>query len=154
MRVRYWHLNIQETIESKYPLDKINHWEIKCLCGEYQHFGVFWFKYGTPLDKEPVYGICLYYNEIDQKTVEELIRYLNERFGGKTLFRQTRVFLNGSKIIFDPTSLGRLANDLSLKFNSPVEITIELEKVSEEDIKENKFCFPSKKALPIVGKDE
>ncbi|MFB5599135.1 MAG: hypothetical protein ACE5SW_02775 [Nitrososphaeraceae archaeon] len=153
MRVRYWHLNIQETLKSNYPVEKINHWEIKCLCGEYQHFGVFWFKYGTPLDKEPVHGICFYYNEIEQKIIEELIQYLTNRFGGKTLFRQTRVFLSGSKVIFDPASIGRLANDLSLKFTAPVEITIELEKVSDEDITNNKFNFPPKKALPIVGKD-
>lgn len=153
MRVRYWHLNIQETLESTYPVEKINHWEIKCLCGEYQHFGVFWFKYGTPLDKEPVHGICFYYNEIEKRTIEDLIQYLTKRFGGKTLFRQTRVFLSGSKVIFDPGSIGRLANDLSLKFTAPVEITIELEKVSDEEITANKFNFPPKKALPIVGKD-
>lgn len=153
MRVRYWHLNIQETLKCNYPLDKINHWEIKCLYGEYQHFGVFWFKYGTPFDKEPVHGICFYYNEIEGKIVKELTEYLSRLFGGKILFRQTRVFLQGSKVVFDPKSIGKLANDLSLKFNVPVEITIELEKISDEEITENNFNFPAKKALPIVGTD-
>jgi hypothetical protein len=153
MRVRYWHLNIQETLESKYPLDKINHWEIKCICGEYQHFGVYWFKYGTPVDKEPVHGICCYYNEIDQTTLKKLTEYITKRFGGKILHRQSRVFFNGSKVIFDPISIGTLANDLSLQFNFPVEITIELEKVLNDEITDNKFNFPPKKALPIVGID-
>ena len=153
MRVRYWHLNIQDILECKYPLDKINHWEIKCLYKEHRHFGVFWFKYGTPFDKEPVHGICFYYNEIEEKTTRELTEYLLALFGGKILFRQTRVFLKGSKVIFDPKSIANLANELSLKFNVPVEITIELERVADEDITENNFNFPSKKALPIVGKD-
>src|SRR2546428_5000191 len=41
------------TLFRSYPPDKANHWEIKCMQGEYQHFGVFWYRYGTPFDKEP-----------------------------------------------------------------------------------------------------
>jgi len=51
-------LTIPEILHARYPLDKINHWEIKCLYGEHEHFGIFWYKYGTPFDKEPVHGIC------------------------------------------------------------------------------------------------
>ena len=100
-----------------------------------------------------VHGICFYYNEIEDKIVKELTEYLSKLFGGKILFRQTRVFLQGSKVVFDPKSIGKLANDLSLKFNVPVEITIELEKISDEEITENNFNFPAKKVLPIVGTD-
>ena len=87
------------------------------------------------------------------KTGYDVQKYLSRLFGGKILFRQTRVFLQGSKVVFDPKSIGKLANDLSLKFNVPVEITIELEKISDEEITENNFNFPAKKALPIVGTD-
>ena len=113
MRVRYWHLTIQEVLNAKYPLDRINHWEIKCLYGEYEHFGIFWFKYGTPFDKEPVHGLCFYYNEIPDKIVNELIEYILSKFGGKILRRQTRVFLEGSQEVFDPDTIGKLANELS-----------------------------------------
>ncbi|MGD1835344.1 MAG: hypothetical protein ACPKQO_06445 [Nitrososphaeraceae archaeon] len=153
MRVRYWHLNITETLNSEYPLEKINHWEIKCLTGEYQHFGVFWYKYGTPFDKEPIKGICFYYNEITENQINELIKFLTGKFQGEILRRQTRVFLKGSKEIMDSKSIGQLANEISLKFNAPVEITIEFEKLLKEEIEENKFNFPEKKALQIVGPD-
>jgi hypothetical protein len=153
MRVRYWHLTIQEVLNAKYPLDRINHWEIKCLYGEYEHFGIFWFKYGTPFDKEPVHGLCFYYNEIPDKIVNELIEYILSKFGGKILRRQTRVFLEGSQEVFDPDTIGNLANELSLKYSIPVEITLEFEKITKEEIDNNNFNFPAKKALPIVGVD-
>ena len=46
-----------------------------------------------------------------------------------------------------------LANELSMKFKSPVELTIEFEKVTEEEKEQNTFALPSEKALPIVGPD-
>ena len=75
MRIRYWRLGITDVLGANYPAEKVSHWDIKCVVGEYQHFGVFWFKYGTPFDKEPVHGICFYYNEIPQKTVLESSRF-------------------------------------------------------------------------------
>ncbi len=153
MRIRYWHLNIPDLLSARYPLEKINHWEIKCLQGDYQHFGVFWYKYGTPYDKEPVHGICSYYNEIPDKMVKELVEYLKTKFNGEVLFRQTRFFLQGSKIIVEPRAIGELANDVSLKFNGPVEITIEFEKVEQSEIDENMFNLPANKLLSIPGPD-
>jgi hypothetical protein len=153
MRIRYWHLTISEIFNAKYPLDKVNHWEIKCLYGDYEHFGIFWYKYGTPFDKEPVHGICFYYNEIPEKIIQELINYLISKFNGKILRRKSRVFLEGSKEINDPYNIGQLANDISLKFSIPVEVTLEFEKVTKEEVDDNSFNFPQKKALPIVGID-
>src|ERR687887_106044 len=127
--------------------------EITCMFGEYQHFGIFWFKYGTPYDKEPVHGLCFYYNEIPRKTIQEMIDFLQSRFGGKILYRQTRVFFQGSKEFADPKSIGILANELSLRFNAPVEITIEFEKITQQEQEENTLNLPSSKALPIVGPD-
>jgi hypothetical protein len=153
MRVRYWRLGIADVLEAKYPIEKANHWEIKCMQGEYQHFGVFWYKYGTPYDKEPVHGICMYHNEIQEKTVQDITNFLHSKFGGKILYRQTRAFLQGSKEFTDPKSVGVLANELSLQFNAQVELTIEFEKVTKEEQEQNAFNLPSNKVLPIVGTD-
>ena len=154
MLLRYWRLGITDVLSATYPPEKANHWEIKCMQGQYQHFGVFWFRYGTPYDKEPVHGICFYYNDIPQTSVKELLDFLLSRYGGKILYRPSRVFLQGSKEFADPQSVGVLANDISLKFNSPVEITIEFEKVTKEEQENNKFNLPPNKALPIVGPDQ
>jgi hypothetical protein len=153
MRVRYWRLGIADVLEAKYPIEKANHWEIKCMQGEYQHFGVFWYKYGTPYDKEPVHGICMYHNEIQEKTVQDITKFLHSKFGGKILYRQTRVFLQGSKEFTDPKSVGVLANELSLQFNAHVELTIEFEQITKEEQEQNAFNLPSNKVLPIVGPD-
>jgi hypothetical protein len=153
MRIRYWHLTIPEILNARYPLDKVNHWEIKCLYGEHEHFGIFWYKYGTPFDKEPVHGICFYYNEIPENIIKELTNYLVAKFGGKILRRQSRVFLEGSKEINDSYNISQLANEISLKFSIPVEITLEFEKVTKEEVDDNSFNFPQKKGLPIVGID-
>jgi hypothetical protein len=153
MRIRYWHLTISEILNARYPIDKLNHWEIKCLYGDHEHFGIFWYKYGTPFDKEPVHGICFYYNEIPENIIKELTNYLIAKFSGKILRRQSRVFLEGSKEINDSSNIGQLANEISLKFSIPVEITLEFEKVTKEEVDDNSFNFPQKKALPIVGID-
>ncbi|MDF2737950.1 MAG: hypothetical protein K0S93_1809, partial [Nitrososphaeraceae archaeon] len=50
-------------------------------------------------------------------------------------------------------NIGQLANEISLKFSIPVEITLEFEKVTKEEVDDNSFNFPLKKALPIVGID-
>ena len=71
----------------------------------------------------------------------------------KILRRQSRVFLEGSKEINDSSNIGQLANEISLKFSIPVEITLEFEKVTKEEVDDNSFNFPQKKALPIVGID-
>lgn len=153
MRIRYWRLDITEVLKANYPVEKVNHWDIKCTIGEYQQFGVFWFKYGTPYDKEPIHGICFYYNEIPQQTVLDLTDFLKSKLGGKVLYKQTRVFLQGSKEFADSQSIGTLATELNLKFNVTIEITIEFEKVTEKEKVENSLDLPSNKALPIVGPD-
>jgi hypothetical protein len=153
MRLRYWRIGIPDLAEANYPIEKVNHWEIKCSQGEYQHFGVFWYRYGTPYDKEPIHGICFYYNEIPIPVVQALADFLQSKFGGKVLYRKTRVFLQGSNEFSDPKSIGILAQEISLKFNAPIEITIEFEKVTKEEQDQNTFNLPSNKMLPIVGSD-
>jgi hypothetical protein len=152
MRVRYWRLNFDDLKNGEYPIENANHWEIKCLQGEYEHFGVFWYKYGTPFDKEPLNGICFYYNDIPLDTVEDIANFLKSKYGGKIAHRQTRVFLQGSKEFTDKQSIINLAEELSSRYNAPIEITIEFEKI-EKDTQEKVITFPPNKALPIVGPD-
>jgi hypothetical protein len=153
MRVRYWRLSITDVLHANYPVEKANHWDIKCMQGEYEHFGVFWYRYGTPFDKEPVHGICFYYNDVSPKIIDDLTSFLQSNYGGKLLSLNSRGFLQGSKEFADGRSIGTLANELSLKFSAPVELTIEFEKMSKEDIDQESFKLPSSKALPISGLD-
>jgi hypothetical protein len=153
VRVRYWRLGITDFLESAYPAEKVNHWDIKCMQGEYEHFGVFWYRYGTPFDKEPVHGICFYFNDVPKKTVDELASFLQGKFGGQLLYRQNRGFLQGSKEFSDGKSVGVLANEISLKFNAPVELTVEFEKVTKEEVDAEVWKLPVGKALPIPGPD-
>ncbi|HET9357337.1 MAG TPA: hypothetical protein VFN98_04520 [Nitrososphaeraceae archaeon] len=153
MRLRYWRLAAEDILEATYPPEKANHWEIKCMQGEYQHFGIFWFRYGTPLDKEPVHGICFYYNEIPEESTQKLLDFLGNKFGGTPIRKKTRVFLQGSQEFSDPKSIAMLAKEISTKFNVPAEITIEFEKVTQQEQEQNAFNMPPKKALPIAGTD-
>jgi hypothetical protein len=153
MRVRYWRLVITDVLSADYPAEKANHWDIKCMQGEYEHFGVFWYRYGTPFDKEPVHGICFYFNDVPQKTVQDLAAFLQGKFGGQLLYRQNRGFLQGSKEFADARSVGVLANELSLKFNAPVELTLEFEKATKDDVDKESWKLPAGKALPIPGPD-
>jgi hypothetical protein len=153
MRVRYWRLGITDLLNAGYPVGKANHWDIKCMQGEYEHFGVFWYRYGTPFDKEPVHGLCFYFNDVSKKTVDELAAFLQGKFGGQLLYRQARGFLQGSKEFADGKSVATLANELSLKFNAPVELTVEFEKVAKEDVDSEAWKLPASKALPIPGPD-
>jgi hypothetical protein len=153
MRIRYWRLGISEVMKAEYPENKVNHWEIKCMMGDYQHFGVFWYRYGTPFDKEPIPGICIYYNEVPRLTVEEIVQLLHMNYGGNIIYRQTRAFLRGSKEFAAADEIGTLANQLSLNFNCPAEISIEFERITEEEKVRQSVSLPSSKALPIVGPD-
>ncbi|MFZ0741622.1 MAG: hypothetical protein WAM54_08520 [Nitrososphaeraceae archaeon] len=153
MRLRYWRLTAEDVLGATYPPEKANHWDIKCMQGEYQHFGIFWYRYGTPFDKEPVHGICFYYNEISEESIKTLKEFLGSKYGGNPIGRKSRVFLQGSQEFSDPQSIGTLAKEISMKFNAPTEITIEFEKVTQQEQEQNEFKLPPKKALPITGID-
>jgi hypothetical protein len=151
MRIRYWRLTTEDLLQATYPLERANHWEIKCLQGEYEHFGIFWYKYGTPYDKEPIHGLAIYYNDVPKNKVDELIEMLHDSFGGEILRRQSRVFLNGSKEFTDPLEIAKLAVDIGVRFKGPVEITLEFEEISNADRQENIIKLPSSKLLEIPG---
>ena len=153
MRLRYWKMAADEIIDANYPVEKANHWEIKCTVEEHRHFGVFWYRYGTPYDKEPIHGLCFYHNEIPLQMVQEIAELLQSKTGGKILSRKARVFLQGSDEFSDPRAIANLAKELSSKFNVPTEITIEFEKVTKEEQENNSFRLPTNKMLPIAGPD-
>jgi hypothetical protein len=75
------------------------------------------------------------------------------KFGGTPVRRKTRVFFQGSQEFADAKSIGKLAKELSIEFSAPAEITIEFEKVTQEEQEQNKYNMPPKKALPITGQD-
>ena len=152
MRVRYWRLGVNDLLSSSYPIERANHWEIKCLQGDHEHFGVFWYRYGTPFDKEPVNGICFYYNEISIEKVQDIANFLSSKLGGKVAYRQTRGFLQGSKEFADKKSIAQLAEELSSRYNAPIEMTLEFERI-DKDQQEKIITLPPSKALPIVGPD-
>jgi hypothetical protein len=45
------------------------------------------------------------------------------------------------------------ANELSLKYNAPVELTIEFEKMTKEQVDTEEWKLPASKALPVPGPD-
>ena len=94
-----------------------------------------------------------HYNDVSRKIIDDLASFLQSSFGGKLLSLHSRSFLQGSKEFADGRSIGTLANELSLRFNAPVELTIEFEKMTKEDIDQESFKLPSSKALPITGPD-
>lgn len=153
MRMRYWKMDADELVNANYPVEKVNHWEIKCTVEEHRHFGVFWYRYGTPYDKDPVYGLSFYYNEIPSQSVREITDFLQSKTGGKILQRKTRIFLAGSNEFSDPKTIANLAKELNSKFNVFTEITIEFEKVTKDEQEHNTFRLPSNKMLPIAGPD-
>jgi hypothetical protein len=61
--------------------------------------------------------------------------------------------LQGSKEFADSKSVAMLANELSLKFNAPVELTIEFEKMTKEQVDTEEWKLPASKALPVPGPD-
>ena len=81
-----------------------------------------------------------------------MLIFSNQSTGGKIAYRQTRAFLQGSKEFADKQSISSLAEELSSRYNAPIEITIEFEKI-EKDTQDDVITFPPNKALPIVGPD-
>jgi hypothetical protein len=60
--------------------------------------------------------------------------------------------LQGSKEFADKQSITNLAEELSSKYNAPIEITIEFEKI-EKETQDKVITLPQNKGLPIVGPD-
>ena len=152
-RSRYWKLTADEVEKLTHDPDKILNWEIKCTRKpeeEARFIGVFMYRHGTPLDYESKKGIVYYYNNIDRKETSEITKFLQNRYGGDKIEKGERIFLDGSKEIYDGKEIAELARSLDEKFDTTSVISMELEDATQEQLKE--WGYPDAKLLPIPGK--
>ena len=153
VRSRYWKLTADEVEKLTHDPDKILNWEIKGVRKpeeEAKFIGVFIYHKGTPLGYEIKKGIVYYYNNIDIKEIPEITKFLEERYGGKKIEKGERIFLDGSKEIYAGKDIADLARALDERFDTTSAISIELEDVTQEQLKE--WGYPDAKLLPIPGK--
>ncbi|HLC09793.1 MAG TPA: hypothetical protein VJJ01_01605, partial [Nitrosopumilaceae archaeon] len=92
IRCRYWHLSIDELKKVTYDPKKVLVWEIKCSKDEAAHFGVFFYRNGTPWDYASIHGIVFYYNMISRDEVNRIAEFLKGKFGGEIKEKGERVF--------------------------------------------------------------
>ena len=153
VRSRYWKLTADEVEKLTHDPDKILNWEIKGIRKpeeEAKFIGVFIYHKGTPLGYEIKKGIVYYYNNIDIKEIPEITKFLEERYGGNKIEKGERIFLDGSKEIYAGKDIAELARALDERFDTTSAISIELEDVTQEQLKE--WGYPDSKLLPIPGK--
>lgn len=152
-RSRYWKLTADEVEKLTHDPDKILNWEIKGVRKpeeEAKFIGVFIYHKGTPLGYEIKKGIVYYHNNIDIKEIPEITKFLEERYGGNKIEKGERIFLDGSKEIYAGKDIAELARALDERFDTTSVISIELEDVTQEQLKE--WGYPDSKLLPIPGK--
>ena len=152
-RSRYWKLTADEVEKLTHNPDKILNWEIKGVRKpeeEAKFIGIFMYRKGTPLDYELKKGVVYYHNNIDRKEIPEITKFLEKRYGGEKIEKGERIFLDGSKEIYAGKEIADLARALDEKFDTTSVISIELEGVTQEQLKE--WGYPDAKLLPIPGK--
>ncbi|MBI3842969.1 MAG: hypothetical protein HY295_07525 [Thaumarchaeota archaeon] len=149
-RCRYWHLAIEELKKANYDPKKVLIWEIKCSKDEAAHFGVFCYRNGTPWDYTSIHGIVFYYNMIDRDEVSKITEFLKSKFGGEVREKGERIFLANSREIYSPAEIASLATEIGDKFETSVEISVELENF--DVVEQENSNLPSSKLLPIPGK--
>jgi len=149
-RMRYWKLTSEEMAGYSYDESKLLNWEIKCVRepeDEAHFIGVFMYRNGTAYDYESVKGICFFYNNIDQKEVPEITKFLQGKYEGKEMEKGERIILKGSKEIYSAKDISDLAKEMESKFNTKAIISLEFGGISAEDLKE--AGLPEAKLLPI-----
>jgi len=149
-KFRYWKLDYTDVEKLTYNSDNILNWEIKCIRepeDEAKFIGVFLYKNGTPLDYESKKGIVYYYNNIDRSELPGITKFLKNKFNGDVLEKGERIFLEGSKEIYEPIEIANLAKELESKLNAKSIISMELHDTTQEQLKE--WGFPEAKLLPI-----
>lgn len=150
-RCRYWRLSVEELKKVTYDPKKVIVWEIKCSRDDSgAHFAIFSYRNGTPWDYKEIKGIVFYYNMISRDEVQKISEFLKGKFGGDPKEKGERIFLIGSSEIYSPTEIAELAAELGSKFETGVEISVELENFSTQEQEQSNF--PSGKLLPIPGK--
>ena len=151
-RSRYWKLTTDEVKKLTYNPDKVLNWEIKGLRKpetDAKFIGIFLFKHGTPYNYEEIHGIVYYHNNINRKELPNITKFLKNKFGGEQIEKGERIFLKNSKEIYTGKEIGELAMEFDTKFNTESIINIELEDVTQDELRE--WGFPDSKLLPIPG---
>ena len=151
-RSRYWKLTTDEVKKLTYNPDKVLNWEIKGLRkpeSDAKLIGIFLFKHGTPYNYEEIHGIVYYHNNINRKELPNITKFLKNKFGGEQIEKGERIFLKNSKEIYTGKEIGELAMEFDTKFNTESIINIELEDVTQDELRE--WGFPDSKLLPIPG---
>jgi len=152
-RFRYWKLTSDDAKKLTHNVEKILNWEIKGVRkpeSDAKFIGVFLYRNGTPYNYETIKGIVYYHNNLDRNELPDITKFLKNRFGGEVVEKGDRIFLKNSKEIYSGKELGELAEECDAKFNIKSVISIELEGVTQEDLK--KWGYPDSKLLPIPGK--
>jgi len=127
--MRYWKLTSEEMAGYSYDESKLLNWEIKCVRepeDEAHFIGVFMYRNGTAYDYESVKGICFFYNNIDQKEVPEITKFLQGKYEGKEMEKGERIILKGSKEIYSAKDISVLAKEMESKFNTKAIIIIRI----------------------------
>ena len=149
-KFRYWKLTYDDVESLSYNPDKILNWEIKCVREPEEDaifIGIFLYRNGTPLDYESKKGIVYYYNNIDRSELSSITKFLKSKFDGQAVEKGERIFLEGSKEIYDPKEIASLAKELETQLNADTIISMELHDTTQEQLKE--WGFPEAKLLPI-----
>lgn len=151
-RHRYWKITSDEMLKAEYDPAKVLNWEIKGVKepeSEAMFIGVFLYRNGTPIDYTSTKGIAFYHNNIKKGEVEEVTKFLKNKFGGDQKEKGGRMFLENSKEIYGGMEIGQLAKDLEAGFSLKAVISIEFKGITEEERK--KSGLADSKLLPIPG---
>ena len=149
-KFRYWKLTYGDVEKLTYDSSKILNWEIKCIRepeDEAKFIGVFLYRNGTPHDYESKKGIVYYHNNIDRNELPSITKFLKNKFNGNIVEKSERIFLEGSKEIYEPRDIASLAKELEGELNANPVISMELDDTTQEELKE--WGFPEAKLLPI-----
>ncbi len=152
-RHRYWKLTAEEISKATYDQNKVLNWEIKGVKEPEDQaifIGVFLYRNGTPIDYTPTKGIAFYHNNVEKPEVDDVAKFLKDRFGGEHKEKGSRIFLEGSKEIYSGQDIGKLAKEMESKFKLKATISIEFQDITEEERK--KSGLTDAKLLPIPGK--
>ena len=149
-KFRSWKLTYGDVEKLTYDSSKILNWEIKCIRepeDEAKFIGVFLYRNGTPHDYESKKGIVYYHNNIDRNELPAITKFLKNKFNGNIVEKSERIFLEGSKEIYEPRDIASLAKELEGELNANPVISMELDDTTQEQLKE--WGFPEAKLLPI-----
>jgi hypothetical protein len=152
-RHRYWKITSDEISKAAYDQNKVLNWEIKGIKEPEDQaifIGVFLYRNGTPIDYTPVKGVAFYHNNVEKSEVDEVTKFLKAKFGGETIEKGSRIFLEGSKEIYSGEDIGKLAKEMESKFKLKATISIEFQGITDEERK--KSGLADAKLLPIPGK--